>query len=675
MVPLEKLILAEKKRKINLTRAEHGHDDKKRGTAKLMMVKLEDDKQPDTIKSENIDVTVENVNAINHDVKDADANFGADVGANAETNNLDIGNDESGNNDTNNDHCLEADPEANGGKEEVEQSEPARIRSSTHMSSFNPGIKRRREIPTARIENSKESSSPRFKRRKNDQLITACQPHISPPTAHKQMIQGNFNNCLQELKVLVTACQPQPHIGSSTSHKQMNQVQFSNRLQELKTYKTQHGHCNVSGKKYKSLRIWCDKVRSSMKKKERNEIPEINLSDNQIKVLTDMEFVWDQHNFRFFEALKTYKAQHGHCNVSCCDEEKYMSLRIWCDKVRSSMKTRARNETPEINLSDNQIKVLTDMEIVWEKTFCHYLEDLRAFKARHGHCNVSLKEWNKYSDLKTWCDKVRSPMKKKGRNETPEINLSDNQIKVLTDMEFVWDQHNFHLEALKTYKAQHGHCNVSCRDEDRYTALNIWCDKVRSSMKKKERNETPEIDLSGNQIKVLTDMEIVWEKTFCHYLEDLRAFKAQHGHCNVLKSDGKKYMALRIWCSKVRSSMINLSDNQIKVLTDIEFVWNQHNFRYLEALKAYKAQHGHCNVSFRDEDKHKHLLHWCGLVRMSMKKRARNETPEINLSDNQIKDLTEIEFDWNFDPRTENPVCVHLESAEMTQHLEWTLEC
>ena len=366
---------------------------------------------------------IENENAINDDKENADAgviaNVEADVEANtdvnavanAETNYLDIGNDDSGNNDSNTDNGFEADAKANDGKEEAGQSElePQVTRSSVPISpqsSFDPGTKRRREISAVQIENSAESSLPRSKRRKSDELITTSQPHIDSPTAHNDISQVPF---------------------------------FNQRLEELKAYKAQYGHYNISphdGREYKYVRKWCRLLRTSIRKKERGEESTFNISDDQIKDLTEIGFDWDIPFSVFLEDLKAYKVQHGHCNPSRHDGERYKSLETWCDKVRLSMMKKERKETPEINISDDQIKVLTEIEFVWDPCFVYQLEALKAFKARRGHCNIGRDK--KDRSLKKWCAVVRSSMEKKERSERPPINLSDDQIKVLTDLGFKW---------------------------------------------------------------------------------------------------------------------------------------------------------------------------------------------------------------------------------------------
>ena len=64
--------------------------------------------------------------------------------------------------------------------------------------------------------------------------------------------------------------------------------------------------------------------------------------------------------------------------------------------------------------------------------------------------------------------------------------------------------------------------------------------------------------------------------------QEFTVFKAKYGHCNVKSSAGEDRL-LGIWCTKVRSSkraikncdksIISLSEDKIRCLTDLGFDW------------------------------------------------------------------------------------------------------
>ena len=66
-----------------------------------------------------------------------------------------------------------------------------------------------------------------------------------------------------------------------------------------------------------------------------------------------------------------------------------------------------------------------------------------------------------------------------------------------------------------------------------------------------------------------------------------------------------------------------------------------------DQLEAYKAKHGHCNVNTKSSDD-KSLGQWCSKVRQSVKKMRNNEAPIVTgLSEENIQRLEYIGFDCN----------------------------
>ena len=70
------------------------------------------------------------------------------------------------------------------------------------------------------------------------------------------------------------------------------------------------------------------------------------------------------------------------------------------------------------------------------KTFDERLNDLMAFKAKYGHCNVSKRCEN--ASLGQWCNELRGSYTKMKNNQKPANKLSDEQIQRLSDAGFKW---------------------------------------------------------------------------------------------------------------------------------------------------------------------------------------------------------------------------------------------
>ena len=158
-----------------------------------------------------------------------------------------------------------------------------------------------------------------------------------------------------------------------------------------------------------------------------------------------------------------------------------------------------------MKLSDEQIQRLNDAGFKWslKETFDEHFNDLMAFKAKYGHCDVPGTGEN--VPLGKWCSKVRCSYKKIQNNQKSRMKLSDEQIQRLDDAGFKWSLGNFdhRFNDLMSFKAKYGHCVVSCTSEN--VSLGKWCNKLRPSYKNIQNNQMPRIKLSDDQIQRLND--------------------------------------------------------------------------------------------------------------------------------------------------------------------------
>jgi hypothetical protein len=115
---------------------------------------------------------------------------------------------------------------------------------------------------------------------------------------------------------------------------------------------------------------------------------------------------------------------------------------------------------------------------------------------------------------------------------------------------------------LKAFKAEFGHCNVpqTQSSNNKYSSLGKWCSDIRRSYKAIKDGGTPRhcYKLSKADMKRLENAEFEWNlcKTFDERFKDLKAFKAEFGHCNVptTQSSNIKYSSLGMWCSHLKTS-------------------------------------------------------------------------------------------------------------------------
>ncbi len=146
---------------------------------------------------------------------------------------------------------------------------------------------------------------------------------------------------------------------------------------------------------------------------------------------------------------------------------------------------------------------------VWDERY----EQLKAFKAQHGHMKVPKgkkdKEATKYTVLANWVDTQRAQRKKRDRGEAKH-QMTDDRMARLNEIEFIWDSQKAawesNLEKLKKYKQDNGDCKVP-KAEAR--ALSAWVD-VQKAQKKKFDKGDPKAKISQERIAKLDDMGFVW---------------------------------------------------------------------------------------------------------------------------------------------------------------------
>ena len=247
--------------------------------------------------------------------------------------------------------------------------------------------------------------------------------------------------------------------------------------------------------------------------------------------------------------------------------------------------------------SPNQMVTRTDTSPAFQKR----IEELMAFKAKFGHCNVTASKSasNKpYRLLGKWCVQVRCSRRSLMEEGKPgKVKLCEARIGSLNALGFQWEvkrQTTFdeRIEELRALKAKFGHCNVTqskSASNKPYLSLGQWCADVRRSRRLMEEGK-PGRNLCDAQIGSLNVLGFQWEAKgtnaiFDKRIEELRAFKAKFGHCNVTLStsaSNKPYLSLAKWCVRVRRSrrlmeegkpgiQLKLSEAQIERLDALGF--------------------------------------------------------------------------------------------------------
>ncbi|CAB9506432.1 helicase [Seminavis robusta] len=166
--------------------------------------------------------------------------------------------------------------------------------------------------------------------------------------------------------------------------------------------------------------------------------------------------------------------------------------------------------------------------------------------------------------------------------------------------------------------------------------------------RRRRKDGQPEIGLEELPTPVATDKQ-VGPRTWADSLELLRAYKEEHGDCNIPKSY-QKDKALGEWVVKQRQNQRKLLPEQRKQMEDLGFNFESRQEQQdrkwdamLEETKAYKEKHGHFKIPAKatKDEKLKVLSRWMNYQRQHYKKK--------NLELSRVEKLNSIGFDWRAD--------------------------
>ena len=392
------------------------------------------------------------------------------------------------------------------------------------------------------------------------------------------------------------------------------QSQWDARYRQLEDFKAEHGHCNVP-KSQELLGRWVEYQREAYRKSK--------LSEERARKLDDLGFEWSTRGpprtwDERLEELTQYKAEHGHCHVPT----RQGSLGTWANNQRTSRKND--------KLSEEQIQKLDNLGFNWGTTHCatwdEFCEDLKEYKADHGHCNVPAS----HGPLCSWVYTQRTS-RKNGK-------MAEERIRKLDGLGFVWSRSpqtppptwDERFEELKKYKADHGDCSVP------------WSHGSFGKWVKRQRNVRKNGKLSEERIRKLYDLGFEWSPrgnlpTWDERLEELRKYAADHGDCSVPAKHG----SLGTWVGEQRAARKKnkMSTERIRKLDDLSFDWSPRSPRRtwderLCELMAYKTEHGHCNVPQRQGS----LGEWVVSQRKAYKK--------DKLAKERVQKLDCLDFSW-----------------------------
>jgi hypothetical protein len=243
-------------------------------------------------------------------------------------------------------------------------------------------------------------------------------------------------------------------------------INFFDRVDELKAYKEKHGHLHVSHKEDKGLYSFCCNTRHARRNMISGHGTAYKLTDDRIAALDTIGFNWnpgtsstaatkDDKFFGRVDELRAYKDKHGHLDVGYKKEDK--SLYNYCCLLRSTRRDIISGKGTRRILTEDRIAALDAIGFNWnpgtsstaatkDDKFFGRVDELRAYKDKHGHLNVSHKVDPR---LYHFCCDMRAARKGKtaGKGKKGSYRLDETRITALDAIGFNWDPQGLNLSS------------------------------------------------------------------------------------------------------------------------------------------------------------------------------------------------------------------------------------
>lgn len=357
----------------------------------------------------------------------------------------------------------------------------------------------------------------------------------------------------------------------------------------------------------------------------------------------------------YFEQIKRFKEVHGHLRVTPKYDKK---LANWVADMRNIR--RQKNKWYGRKVTEEQLKSLDNLGFIWnptkevggEKSFEYRIEQLKKFKAEHGHLRVTVKH---DKNLSYFCSNIRAARRHAGRKRI--LKVTEERIKALDDLGFAWEPKPTqgdlafwnHIKEMKAFKEKHGHVHITAKLDKK---LAIFCTNMRNARRKTHTTRR----LTEDRIKALDDLGFIWDPgqdrtltSFEERVEQLKAFKEEHGHLNVPPKFDKKLFNFCVGIRKARldpgRGRMVVTDEKIQALNAIDFDWDNAQGQYFDecfdALKSFKETHGHLRVTASFDE---NLATFCESIRNA--RRLLDRSGRLGLT-GRIKELDELGFEWN----------------------------
>jgi len=404
-------------------------------------------------------------------------------------------------------------------------------------------------------------------------------------------------------------------------------------------------HCNVATgwEENPSLAGWVSSQRVKHKKGD--------LSDDQIRRLNELGFVWDfqaeksrETWLKWYRELEAYSQRHGNADVPRTNSNTKLASWVWIQRIRKNKPYGVQRI-----LNVEEIELLDRLNFSWDRRTTQWTQNLAGFKrlvAENGNDGVEADR----TGIGDWV--------KRQRKLQSEGQLPDERKVLLDEAGFEWQGNSItdrrwlaKYNRLKLYFQENGNSDVPNRWKNDPSLAN-WV----SSQRERQKNEV----LPEDRVRMLDALDFTWQSrdvgTWEDRLAEVAAFKAEHGHCDI-PTNFHENPKLGRFVNNMRSKMSNgeLPAERIEKLEALGFKWALRAAEVsvsgkkvsaawktrFDELLAYKDAHGDCNVP-RKWAENEQLGVWVSQQRQD-KKRGKLDSGKRTLLDS-------IGFIWDLGP-------------------------
>jgi hypothetical protein len=242
---------------------------------------------------------------------------------------------------------------------------------------------------------------------------------------------------------------------------------WTKRYEELVEYYKKHGHSMVPQKSqtHQELGTWVTRQRELYRHNKQGKPGESRMTDACIRLLNEVNFVWDPYEDSWtkrYEELVEYYKEHGHSMVSQRSKT-HKELGIWVGNQRQLYKQSLQGTLYKGTFfSNEQIRLLNELDFVWdplEYSWTKRYEELVEYYIEHGHSKVPHQSLV-YKELGRWVHKQRRCYKQKIEGKSKQPRMTDERIRLLNELDFVWDPNEVAWRAqyqkLEAHAKKHG---------------------------------------------------------------------------------------------------------------------------------------------------------------------------------------------------------------------------